>query len=274
MYEEAHIAQTVGPRLQKIYTTLWKLPTLPRIQQFLWKEVFNLIPTKEALGYVVVGDNNLCPLCDQHTESVEHFFMSCAVSGLVWFAVAGWSDNSQLSLTDWICSWFDSLHNRHITIQEVVKRSTIVWCIWTARCDKVFQNKNFNPETTIQRCKSVIKEHAQRKPIIPRNDFNKAGGIGLSSVIMHVNNKEQGLWEAVKWAKEPKMEKVQFELDANLVVEAVNKDNSSIDGRLLNYIKDIKLFVFQFLVLGNVTTFLEREIKLHTSYPRKLGRMR
>ncbi|XP_026384998.1 uncharacterized protein LOC113280606 [Papaver somniferum] len=58
-----------------------------RVQQFLWKAISNLLSTKEALGYNVVGDNNLCPLCDQHVESADHLFMSCTVARLVWFTV-------------------------------------------------------------------------------------------------------------------------------------------------------------------------------------------
>ncbi|XP_026398859.1 uncharacterized protein LOC113294695 [Papaver somniferum] len=256
MYEEIHIPQSVGPRLQKIYTKLWKVPILPRILQFIWKAISGLLPTRMALGQAVVGDNDLRALCDQHSESATHLIMEC--------------------------SFF-----RLISEQEVVKRSIISWCIWTVRCEKVFQQSNPNPERTIQKCRLLIEEHASRKSYMPKTmqgvnrrnlywippplnyvtincdgsflDHNKYGGIGL--IIRNYAGEQQGarcihlknirsaekaecirLWEAVKWVKDLQLENVQFDLDAKVVVEAVNKDNNYVDWILLNYIKNIKSF--------------------------------
>ncbi|XP_026383298.1 uncharacterized protein LOC113278757 [Papaver somniferum] len=72
MYEETHPYQSVGPRMQNIYKRLWKLPTLPRVCQFLWKATSNLLATREALGHPIVGSDDSCPFCGQHQETASH----------------------------------------------------------------------------------------------------------------------------------------------------------------------------------------------------------
>ncbi|XP_026451498.1 uncharacterized protein LOC113351779 [Papaver somniferum] len=51
-----------------------------------------------------------------------------------------------------------------------------------------------------------------------------------------------GLWEAVKWAKEMNLREVHFELDSKMVVDAVKNNTYNIDWRLHNLIRDIKTF--------------------------------
>ncbi|XP_026439727.1 uncharacterized protein LOC113338546 [Papaver somniferum] len=76
--------------------------------------------------------------------------------------------------------------------------------------------------------------------------INKTGGVGLiicdfagthrGSKCIYLNHiwsaeqaKSRGLWEAVHWAKEQKLEKVVFELDSKIVVDAVNNEVFNID---------------------------------------------
>ncbi|XP_026417229.1 uncharacterized protein LOC113312708 [Papaver somniferum] len=249
MYEELNLIQLVGDRMRKIYNNMWKLPTLPRIRQFLWKAISDLLATKEALGPGIVG-----------------------------------SDDSY-----WICSWFDSLFNGTISEFEIVKRDIIAWSIWTERCDKVFQQSNSSLEKIIQRCNMLIEEHAARNIIMPSpshrvnrqnvhwippsidsltincddsfDSTNISGGIGLiirnfagthqatrcihSRGIRSAKQAEcMGLWEAVQWVKELRMEKVHFKMDAKVIVDAVNKDNGSIDRSLHHFVLDIREFYF------------------------------
>ncbi|XP_026420121.1 uncharacterized protein LOC113316113 [Papaver somniferum] len=89
-------------------------------------------------------------------------------------------------------------------------------------------------------------------------DTNKTGGLGLiirnfagehqgckCIFLNRVENAEQAecrsLWEAVQWAKEMKLERVEFELDSKLVADAVNNESFSIDWRIHNMILDIKI---------------------------------
>ncbi|XP_026420131.1 uncharacterized protein LOC113316123 [Papaver somniferum] len=118
-------------------------------------------------------------------------------------------------------------------------------------------------------CRAVNRANAPPSDVLTINydgsyqDLNKSGGIGLiiqTFVGIHqaarcihlkdIRNAEQAecmwLWEVVNCAKTPRIEKVYFELDAKVVVDAVNNTNSSIDWRLHNIIKDIKLLLKSF----------------------------
>ncbi|XP_026409000.1 uncharacterized protein LOC113304154 [Papaver somniferum] len=89
------------------------------------------------------------------------------------------------------------------------------------------------------------------------NYDNKTGGIGLivrdfagaqrrSKCIYleaawspeHVESK--GLWEAVKWAEEMQLVNVQFEMDSQIVADAVNKNSTTVDWKIRNLLLDIK----------------------------------
>ncbi|XP_026441706.1 uncharacterized protein LOC113340867 [Papaver somniferum] len=50
----------------------------------------------------------------------------------------------------------------------------------------------------------------------------------------------KGLWEALLWAEDMKLDKVIFELDSQLVADAVNRENFNTDWRIYNVILDIK----------------------------------
>ncbi|XP_026399037.1 uncharacterized protein LOC113294878 [Papaver somniferum] len=50
----------------------------------------------------------------------------------------------------------------------------------------------------------------------------------------------KGLWEALQWVEDMKLDKVIFELDSQLVADAVNRENFNSDWRIYNLILDIK----------------------------------
>ncbi|XP_026435027.1 uncharacterized protein LOC113332698 [Papaver somniferum] len=305
MYQETSRQPPVDTGMRKIYGRLWKLPTVPRIRQFLLKAISNFLSTKDVLGSAIVGDDTLCPLCELQEETATHLILHCNFSRAVWFAVLGWTSDNNGSLSEWIISWFDSLFNGTITGNDLVSRAIIAWNIWMERCAKAFNNSNASPDAIIQKCKNMVSEHSNRitipSQLTPRINLqnvnwipppisfltlncdgsfdynNLLGGIGLiirnfacmqqeaRCISMNeARSAEQvecmGLWSSVQWAKDLKLERVHFEMDAKVVVDAVNNDNSAMDWRLLNIILDIKN-LFQILVLGNSLMFLKREIK-------------
>ncbi|XP_026410746.1 uncharacterized protein LOC113305970 [Papaver somniferum] len=255
IYQETTLLPPADTRMRNIYSRLWKLPTLPRIHQFMWKAISKL--TKDVLGSAIVGDDVLCPLCELQTETAGHLIMHCNFSRAVWFAVIGWTSNNNGTLSEWTLSWFDSLHSRTIIENDLVKRAIIAWSIWTERCDKSFNGSNVGPEVIIQRCKNIIEEHsnmiANPLHITPR--VNRQNVHWIHPPIYCLTTNCDGSFDstnflgdigliirnsAVQWAKELKLERVHFEMDAKVVADAVDNDNSAIDWRLHHIVQDIK----------------------------------
>ena len=56
---------------------LWKLKIYERLNLMLWKIAWDILPTKDTLNKRRPQADMSCVLCNQATESVNHFFVSC-----------------------------------------------------------------------------------------------------------------------------------------------------------------------------------------------------
>ncbi|XP_026443725.1 uncharacterized protein LOC113343822 [Papaver somniferum] len=64
---------------------IWIQYVPPKVQFFLWSAALNAIPTLDNLmrrGCQV--QNQLCPMCQMHSEIVNHLFLHCAYASKVW----------------------------------------------------------------------------------------------------------------------------------------------------------------------------------------------
>ena len=66
---------------------LWKLKGLERIKLFLWRVVFNALPTKENLMCRMQVEDPCCVLCNQEVETFDHIFLCCLVAKALWFSI-------------------------------------------------------------------------------------------------------------------------------------------------------------------------------------------
>ncbi|XP_022030536.1 uncharacterized protein LOC110931427 [Helianthus annuus] len=113
---------------------------------FMWRAWLDRIPTKVALSKrnINVG-NNLCVLCDEAEETVDHVFAGCRFTDGIWNGVASWCRIPHLFLF--------SLHDvQNVNDQlgySLVKKDIILgimmiacWRIWKMRNEKVFKAAN------------------------------------------------------------------------------------------------------------------------------------
>ncbi|CAL9006913.1 unnamed protein product [Prunus brigantina] len=69
-----------------VWKALWKIRTLPKIKNFLWRVMANAIPTRLNLHKRKIISYPHCPLCEDYKESIEHILFLCPWTKLVWFA--------------------------------------------------------------------------------------------------------------------------------------------------------------------------------------------
>lgn len=88
MFEEVHLKDLVGYIMKKIFKKLWKLPTIPRVNHFLWKCIKNILPTRDKLVNVIQDLDVACPFCSMVPEIPKHiileYIVSKAVCSLFW----------------------------------------------------------------------------------------------------------------------------------------------------------------------------------------------
>ncbi|XP_026378332.1 uncharacterized protein LOC113272749 [Papaver somniferum] len=208
--------------MQTIYKKPWKLPLLPRIAQFLWKCIKDILQTRDKLVYAIQDEDYGCPRCAQTLETSSYTILHCNTSRTVWFVVLGIHIQQDVHLVDWLCSWFDKLTSHQVQQEEICKLAIVVWCIWTTRCDIVFKGRKIAVDAVVHRCKLEIELLKIKPPSTTPQPAN--GGIGLivrdfagyhrgskCIYLVTAGSPEQveckGLREALKWAQDNKLNK-------------------------------------------------------------------
>jgi hypothetical protein len=89
------------------WKALWKLNLNHRLKVFLWKMVWNIIPTKVRISFSIPNSNcdTTCSMGSYPMDSLYHLFFTCPIARIVW-RQSFWSlDTIALhvaDMTDWI----------------------------------------------------------------------------------------------------------------------------------------------------------------------------
>lgn len=67
----------------KAWENLWN--TLLYVRNFLWENVHNKLPVGGNLLKNKAGINNICHMCGEHNETIEHFFFKCDFARAIWY---------------------------------------------------------------------------------------------------------------------------------------------------------------------------------------------
>jgi hypothetical protein len=68
------------------WKSLWKLNINHRLKLFLWKMIWNIIPTKYRISHSLPSSqmDTSCSLCVGPIDSIFHLFFSCPIARVVW----------------------------------------------------------------------------------------------------------------------------------------------------------------------------------------------
>ncbi|XP_058762882.1 uncharacterized protein LOC131636268 [Vicia villosa] len=114
---------------------LWKLKANPRIKNFMWRVIKNILPSKENLQSKGVMTDGLCPLCYSEAESTCHLFLRYAFVKKVIF-----SSLLEIRLPDAsdIADWLDDIFKKKdFKLGQLV--ATFLWKIWKFRNFVIFK---------------------------------------------------------------------------------------------------------------------------------------
>ncbi|CAN1328316.1 Putative ribonuclease H protein At1g65750 [Linum perenne] len=114
----------------------WRGPS--RIQYFLWLVLQNKLLTNAERKRRHLTDNNSCPRCNSHEESVSHVLRDCQFAANVWSALnLHVACPIQNSAEEWIMAGFKHPQNMLFGIG--------CWYLWKARNDLIFSANLQNP---------------------------------------------------------------------------------------------------------------------------------
>lgn len=89
------------------WKALWKLKLNHRLKLFLWKIVWNIVPTKFRISQSIHASlsDPSCSLCSYPTDSLFHLFFTCLIACVVWRQSFWPLDTIALNvtnMTDWL----------------------------------------------------------------------------------------------------------------------------------------------------------------------------
>ncbi|XP_031124312.1 uncharacterized protein LOC116027022 [Ipomoea triloba] len=101
---------------------LWKLPVPPKVKNFLWHCMRNILPVREILQTHHVWAGGGCPFCSFHMESMDHLFGSCPMAAQVWHG-------SNIAVTDNLVMFINKALRRP-SVKETVHVVANLWLLW------------------------------------------------------------------------------------------------------------------------------------------------
>lgn len=154
-----------------IWKMLWKLKLPLKVLNFIWKLLHDSIPVFEKLRSRGISVSNVCLICNEEGESVNHLFLQCPFTRAIWHgSILGirtsfLESNSVVlvsAMTDRVASTstghgvFDD--NRMFYLQSMF---TILWSIWNHRNQVLHKGKIPNPKEVILIAQSFICKYQE-----------------------------------------------------------------------------------------------------------------
>ncbi|KAL3844844.1 hypothetical protein ACJIZ3_002247 [Penstemon smallii] len=152
----------------KLFKNLWNAKIHNRHKVLLWKIIFDLLPTRRRLSYILQVGILDCPICGAEVEDLNHLFLHCPLTKALWFN-SKWSFKLDClavsSVREWIIILLDkndhsfiSNENREFFLIYVVLTFEIIWL----NRNKVTHNApSFDVQEMTQRVEKNAKEHFQ-----------------------------------------------------------------------------------------------------------------
>jgi ribonuclease HI len=153
-HHSRNLAESSGHQTSRLWTEIWKATVPNRVKNFLWRLAKNILPTRDNLSKKGVQIENLCPLCNAEPETVDHIFLHCQIARLTWFASQiGVHVPQNMPLNQWLLQGLNCEETMGAKLFCV-----LLWKMWGARNNLIFNNKPVNPIDIAQDAMSFVQE--------------------------------------------------------------------------------------------------------------------
>ncbi|GAU11220.1 hypothetical protein TSUD_342100 [Trifolium subterraneum] len=247
---------------------IWKAQAPHKARHLLWRLCRGCLPTRSRLLERQVECTLNCPVCDEEVEDELHIFFRCAVARDSWSAVGLSSvlHNATYQQTNAMDRIFAICSNE--SSDTVGRVAMLLWCIWH-NLHKL-QSNNVSGTTEAD----LVK---WEKPALDRVKCNVdvafVSGFGRTSVrlcfrdnsghfmagmtqwqqtvISSVEGEAWALLLAMKEARHRGLDRVQFESDSKILIEAIHMQRRG-NSEFLSIVHDI---------LSLMSSFINFEVK-------------
>ncbi|XP_047268637.1 uncharacterized protein LOC124898754 [Capsicum annuum] len=125
----------------------------PKVLNFIWRSLRNILPTCESLFKKKCVASSICLRCLLAPETVKHCLIECHFAKQCWIqSNFGWH-----GLTGDFVEWFEEQRKRNLKM-KLKEAVMILWSLWEARNNLCWNNKQSTPTTTLHRPKKALEE--------------------------------------------------------------------------------------------------------------------
>lgn len=145
----------------KGWNRLWKLQIPHKTKLILWHFCRNNIPVRNLLRGKGVQTTIICPMCNTDVEHLLHVFFDCDYAKRCWVKSGLSYDMGEVySGPTWL---LEKLCNE--PEESLITIAKTLWGIWFARNNRVWEEKQLTPDSTMELSSRQIAEwqEAQRK---------------------------------------------------------------------------------------------------------------
>lgn len=189
---------------------IWSLDTIPRHRVLLWRIINKALPVREELHKRGINCSLLCPRCEEGIETIDHLFLNCDCSRRELFGSnlgINFQSNTTADFVNWLISFIYTNDK-----PPIINLDALLYSIWHARNQKVFEDKTIPEDVVIQRaCNNISSfRKARSGPPDHHHRYNQ----------IHPALRSTRAPEHTKWVK-PQQGVIKLNTDANLSVPDV-----------------------------------------------------
>ncbi|KAG2262970.1 hypothetical protein Bca52824_070049 [Brassica carinata] len=155
--------ETMSPNLtlpQEWLKEVWKLITSPKLKLFIWKIKHRALPVGERLEARQVLSGSKCIHCG-NTETILHLFFQCPYALKVWELAPFSGGFNLMPLNNFEQEWqrlLLAVALPPLGLGKCTLAPWLLWAIWTARNQKLFQKRSFTPQETVTKAMHDARE--------------------------------------------------------------------------------------------------------------------
>uniref|UniRef100_A0A803QSB3 RNase H type-1 domain-containing protein n=1 Tax=Cannabis sativa TaxID=3483 RepID=A0A803QSB3_CANSA len=153
---------------------IWQLNVPAKVQHLLWRVIAGCLPTKIQLSNRHVHVDLTCPMCNLAPETASHVLFSCNFAHSCWnLSCASAAGVGEELFLDWFCDLL--VHGSRAVAEDA---AMLLWRIWTARNDQLWNNKSTTVLEVIQSARTNLGtwQNAQSNGSFPLLNVNFGNG--------------------------------------------------------------------------------------------------
>ncbi|KAK8619270.1 hypothetical protein V6N13_133236 [Hibiscus sabdariffa] len=148
-------SQQTTPTPSVFYAKLWQSNIPSKVKVTLWRFARNYLPTRSNLYTRHLLVNSLCPLCQQHPETMVYLCLQCNVTTQILFAlhitIPAWFPN--MDWLTWLGSCVSSLSNTNCVLFFIT-----MWAAWGVRNKLIHESISPDIVVVVSSIKNYVAE--------------------------------------------------------------------------------------------------------------------